>query len=168
MLAHVHSLCYKPVIWRYQLGMYPKRTLNLTYNGMIRPPTVLNSYYRVMSGDLLMNCLFSLQSELLAPNRYDVIFGPFCLGALFLPLFTAHSLLCRCILPPPLKKPITLGAALSSYPQRTCTPAPIALTPPLARGTSPDTFSSTLRPSPLPATCAATNSGRRRTCSDTS
>ena len=30
MLAHVHSLCHKPVIWRYKLGMWPKRTLTLT------------------------------------------------------------------------------------------------------------------------------------------
>ena len=26
MLAHVHSLCHKPVIWHYYLGMKSKRT----------------------------------------------------------------------------------------------------------------------------------------------
>ena len=33
MLVHVHSLCHKPVIWRYQLGMQPKRTL--TFIGLM-------------------------------------------------------------------------------------------------------------------------------------
>ena len=34
MLAHVHSLCHKPVICRYQFGMQPKRTLSFNFNGI--------------------------------------------------------------------------------------------------------------------------------------